>query len=158
VLRSAFRLLAEFACGRSIPDINSGFRVFARTPVLAARASLSPGFSFTTTITLLFMLTNLFVAYVPVSYSGRVGQSKVRLVRDSLRSLQIVVTAIARFNPLKLFLLLLIADWGGSLILMLLRNGPGAPFVTDLLVAWNAGVVIMAFSVPALALKRASVS
>src|SRR5258708_16784192 len=61
LLRIIFRSLAEFTCGRSIPDINSGFRVFRRRPVLMERESISSGFSFTTTITLLFMLNHLFV-------------------------------------------------------------------------------------------------
>ena len=117
ILRILFRWLAEFTCGRSIPDINSGFRVFDKRPVLAWQGSLSTGFSFTTTITLLFMLNNLFVGYLPFAYNQRVGQSKVRLFRDSLRSLQIILTTIAQFNPLKLYLLLIFVNILGNTIL-----------------------------------------
>ncbi len=121
-LRMIFRVLAEYTCGRSIPDINSGFRVFYRNPVLAWRASLSTGFSFTTTITLLFMLNNLFVGYLPVDYHQRAGASKVRLFRDGFRSLQIIFTAIAQYNPLKLYLLLILVDMAGSMGLVLLMS------------------------------------
>jgi glycosyltransferase involved in cell wall biosynthesis len=109
VLRMFFRRLAEYTCGRSVPDINSGFRIFKRAPVLHQRAALSSGFSFTTSLTLLFMLNHLFVGYMPVPYNKRVGSSKVRLLRDSLRSLQLVVTLIAQYNPLKLYLILALA-------------------------------------------------
>jgi len=157
ILRAIFRFLAEFTCGRSIPDINSGFRVFRRGPVLAERSSLSPGFSFTTTITLLFMLKNLFVAYLPIPYRGRVGKSKVRLVSDGLRSLQIIVTAIAQFNPLKLFLLLFLTSWTGILILAVLSwalawLGPG--FWLMLAVGWGVGMVISALAILSLVLLR----
>src|SRR5207302_1815846 len=69
------------------------------------------------TVTLLFMLNNLLVGYLPIPYNRRVGTSKVRMVRDSLRSLQIIVTTIAQFNPLKIFLLLIPVNLIGNAIL-----------------------------------------
>jgi glycosyltransferase involved in cell wall biosynthesis len=143
-LRMVFRTLAEYTCGRKIPDINSGFRVFDRRPVLAWRASLSTGFSFTTTITLLFMLNHLFVGYMPMTYSQRVGQSKVRLFRDSLRSLQIILTTIAQFNPLKFFLLLLGANLAGNIVIWGLQASQIA------MVGWNMGCLISALAILAL--------
>ena len=62
-------------------------------------------FSFTTSMTLAYMMTNRFVTYFKVEYFERVGHSKVRLFRDSLRTLQYVVEAIVYYNPLKIFLL-----------------------------------------------------
>ena len=45
------------------------------------------------------------VSYVPISYEKRIGRSKVRMIRDSLRTLQYIFECIARYNPLKLFIL-----------------------------------------------------
>ncbi len=104
--RTAFRWLAEFAVGRRIPDINSGLRVFRRTQVVSFFPHVSSGFSFTTTVTLVYMLSGLFVHYVPIEYRVRQGRTKVRHVRDTLRALQIIVEAILRCNPIKVFLLL----------------------------------------------------
>lgn len=151
-LRFFFRTLAEFTCGRKIPDINSGFRIFDRRPVLAQRSAISTGFSFTTTITLLFMLQLFFVGYMPISYNRRVGKSKVRLFRDSLRSLQIIVTAIAQFNPLKLYLLLgLVNVIGTGLVAVLFHCLHWQPLSIWLgfLITWNgltllAGLLIVA--------------
>jgi polyisoprenyl-phosphate glycosyltransferase len=158
LLRSIFRLLAEFTCGRSIPDINSGFRIFDRRPVLRWRDSLSTGFSFTTTITLLFMLNNLFVGYLPISYSKRIGKSKVRLIRDGLRSLQIIITTIAQFNPMKLYILLAGANIFGNVILALLAYYCGAhiSFFNLFLGAlgWNFCTLIAGASILALALTK----
>lgn len=112
--RNLFRFLAEFSTGRSIPDINSGFRIFRKGPVLDYRSSISTGFSFTTTTTLLFLLNGHFVGYHPIVYRERVGPSKVRLLRDGARSLQIIITAIAQFNPLKLLLVVVFLDLIGT--------------------------------------------
>lgn len=104
--RLAFTAIAEFAAGRRIPDINSGYRIFRKEVAERHRDEISNGFSFTTTITLMAMLRGAFVTYVPVPYTPRVGISKVRHFRDTLRTLQLIVQAIALYNPIKLFLLL----------------------------------------------------
>jgi glycosyltransferase involved in cell wall biosynthesis len=103
--RFAFRWLSEFATGRAIPDINSGLRVFSRAEILPFFPSISTGFSFTTTVTLVYLLNGLWVHYVPVEYHARVGTSKIRYFRDTLRALQIITEAILSYNPIKVFLL-----------------------------------------------------
>lgn len=155
LLRSVFRFLAEFTCGRKIPDINSGFRVFNRRPVLRWRDSMSTGFSFTTTITLLFMLNNLLVGYMPISYSKRIGKSKVRLVRDGLRSLQIIITTIAQFNPLKLHLLLIVFNIFGNILgIAWLHFFPSSMTAWVAIIAWNTCTLIASISAFALMLLK----
>lgn len=156
VLRSVFRFLAEFSCGRNIPDINSGFRIFDRRPVLRWRDSLSTGFSFTTTITLLFMLNNLMVGYMPISYSKRIGASKVRLVRDGLRSLQIIITTIAQFNPLKLFLLIGMANIAGNIFVGVAAYQDWWPVEISwvILIGWNTCSLIKCAAILALGLLK----
>jgi hypothetical protein len=65
---------------------------------------MSQGYSFTTTITLAALSNGYFVKYIPIDYYQRVGRTKVKLVRDSLRTTQIVLQAIVYYNPIKLFL------------------------------------------------------
>lgn len=104
-MRALLRFLVEWTAGRRIPDINSGLRVFSRAAVMQYFAHLCDTFSFTTLMTLAYMMTGRFVAYTPIDYFERAGRSKVRLFRDALRTLQYVVEAILYYNPLKLFLL-----------------------------------------------------
>ena len=85
--------------------MNSGMRIFERETVLPLFPHMSYGFSFTTSITLLFMMRALAVSYVPIEYRARVGSSKVHYLRDALRALQIIASITARLNPIKLFLL-----------------------------------------------------
>ncbi|MBU0909676.1 MAG: glycosyltransferase family 2 protein [Proteobacteria bacterium] len=105
ISRIAFKALAEFTVGQNIPDINSGLRVMRREMIMKFAPVLCGGFSFTTTITVIAMLTNYFVDYRPIKYHERVGSSHVRYFRDTLRTAQILIMAILMFNPIKLFLL-----------------------------------------------------
>jgi glycosyltransferase involved in cell wall biosynthesis len=104
-LRAILRFLVQWTAGRRIPDINSGLRVFSRTAVMKYFPHLCDTFSFTTSLTLAYMMTNRFVTYYRIDYFERSGRSKVRLFRDSLRTLQYVIEAILYYNPLKIFLL-----------------------------------------------------
>jgi glycosyltransferase involved in cell wall biosynthesis len=104
--RIMFRLLAEYVAGRRIPDINSGLRVMRRDKLLMHFEQTCLGFSFTTSITLIFMLKGYFVGYTPIPYAARIGKSKIRHFRDSLRTAQIMISVIVHHNPLKLFLLI----------------------------------------------------
>ncbi len=105
-LRSILKLLVEYTAGRRIPDINSGLRVFRRETVMPYFQHLCDTFSFTTSLTLAYMMTGRFVTYLPMEYHSRIGKTKVRLFRESLRTLQYIVQAIIYYNPLKIFLLM----------------------------------------------------
>lgn len=104
--RIVFKWLVEFTTGRRVPDINSGLRSFRKTEVLKYDEDLCNGFSFTTTITLIYLLTGKFVRYVPIDYGARKGRSKVKIIQDSLRTLQYITEVIVTYNPLKLFVLM----------------------------------------------------
>jgi hypothetical protein len=104
--RKCFKVLGEFATGRTIDDINSGFRAFRRRDILQYFPQISSGFSFTTTSTLAYLLDGRLVHYMPIDYHRRVGPSKVRYLRDTLRALQIVIETILTYNPIKVFLML----------------------------------------------------
>ena len=117
-LRTLLRFLVEWTAGRHIPDINSGLRVFSRTAAIQYFPHLCDTFSFTTSMTLAYMMTNRFVTYLKIDYFERTGRSKVRLFRDSLKTLQYIVEAIVYYNPLKIFLLLSLICAVTSVIMM----------------------------------------
>lgn len=108
--RKLFKMIAEYASGRKIPDVNSGLRLFKKDIVLEFRDSLCMGFSFTTTLTLLFMLNHYFVKYIPIGYAKREGRTKVNHIRDTLRVGQIIIEAVLHYNPIKLFILIASAN------------------------------------------------
>jgi glycosyltransferase involved in cell wall biosynthesis len=104
ILRIFLKKLVVFTAGRKIPDINSGLRIFSKKEILPYFDTLCDVFSFTTSLTLAYMMTGKYVKYIPISYQKREGKSKVRLFRDSLRTLQFIVEAIIYYNPIKIFI------------------------------------------------------
>jgi glycosyltransferase involved in cell wall biosynthesis len=102
-LRWVLRLIVEWTAGRRIPDINSGLRVFSRDITLTYFDRLCDTFSFTTSLTLAYMMNSRFVAYREIDYKKRIGHTRVRLFRDALRTLQFITEAAVYYNPLKIF-------------------------------------------------------
>jgi glycosyltransferase involved in cell wall biosynthesis len=91
--------------GRII-DPNSGFRMFTKTLANTFFPFLCNTFSFTTSLTVFAFGEAFFVAYVPTNYSARVGASKVRHFRDSIRMMQLIMQGINFFNALKFYIIL----------------------------------------------------
>ena len=107
------RQLASYVASEPIPDLNSGLRLFRRDVALRFFNILPDGFSFTTTITLGMLSNNYMVYYLPIDYHARVGNSKIKPIRDTLNFTQLVLRIGLYFDPLKVFVPL-------SLLLLLL--------------------------------------
>jgi glycosyltransferase involved in cell wall biosynthesis len=105
-MRLILKFLVEFAAGREIKDPNSGLRVFSKKEIMPLFPTLCDRFSFTTSMTLAFMMLQKSVEFIDVDYAERVGKSKVRLLKDSLLTLQYIIQAINYYNPIKIFLVL----------------------------------------------------
>ncbi len=93
--------ISTFVAGVPIPDANSGIRLFRRSLLAESLPVRCYGYSLSTTMTLSFIQKAHFVRFVPVSYDARKGSSKVRMLRDTLRTLQLMTEVMLYFNPLK---------------------------------------------------------
>jgi len=93
--------LASYLAEERIPDLNSGMRVFRKDACLRFGGLLPPRFSFTTTLTLAMLCDELPVAFFPIDYRPRTGDSKIRPVRDTLNFLLLIATTVTYFRPLK---------------------------------------------------------
>ena len=100
---TAFRLLASWLTGRPIPDLTSGFRAARRDRLQEILHLLPNGFSYPTTSCLALMKAGHNVAFVPVSAHARVGTSKIRVVRDGVRFVLIILKIVTLYSPLKVF-------------------------------------------------------
>lgn len=113
------RAYCSWIAGQDIPDINSGLRAFRKSIALQYFNIFPNGFSFTTTITLA-MLTNYYpVSFLPISYSPRIGKSKIQPIRDTLRFLKLIIRTGTYFAPIRVFaplILLLFAFFLASLL------------------------------------------
>jgi glycosyltransferase involved in cell wall biosynthesis len=94
---------ASWIAATNIPDINSGLRVFRKSVAEKYFNILPNAFSFTLTITLAFITNFHRVVYVPINYSERVGNSKIRPIRDTLKFVQLILRTGMYFAPLRVF-------------------------------------------------------
>lgn len=95
--------LASYLARERLPDLNSGLRLIRRDLVEAYHHLLPSGFSFTTTITLAATCDDHEVAWVPVDYLERKGESKIR-PSHAFDFLLLVLRIIVFFNPLRVFI------------------------------------------------------
>ena len=146
--RYFLRKLVEFTTDRNVPDVNSGFRFFKRSSAMPFLNRLCDGFSFTTSITLNLMMDGRQVAYVPIRYDQRIGKTKVRMFKDTLRTLQYILQALIYFDPLRVFLLTALASVGLSVFFFVFGLLTGAVSGYHL----SMGSAIMAIMVFALGL------
>jgi len=102
--RMVFYVLLGFVTGEKIPDANSGLRIFKKDVVMRFEDDFCSGFSFTTTITIILLSNKYLIKFVPVNYMSRTGKSKVRHLRDTARTAQILLHTIVHYNPIKAFL------------------------------------------------------
>tara|TARA_Y100000389_G_scaffold204677_1_gene258805 strand:+ start:15094 stop:15993 length:900 start_codon:yes stop_codon:yes gene_type:complete len=108
-LRSILKFIVQWSTGTKVPDINSGLRVFSKKTISGYLPKLSNYFSFTSTSTIAYLLTNRTLQYEKIEYHERKGEenkTKVNLLRDSLRTLQYVFETTTFYNPFKVFLLI----------------------------------------------------
>lgn len=86
-------------------------------------------------------MTGKYVSYVDIEYAARIGRTKVRLFRDSLRTLQYIVLAILYYNPIKIFIMM-------SCICVLLGFfGAVLGMITQIMAGYYIGIGCMLISI-----------
>jgi glycosyltransferase involved in cell wall biosynthesis len=96
--------LANYLSRTTIPDLNSGMRVFRKDVFEEFKRYLPSGFSFTATLTLALLTNDYSVYFVPIAYHRRVGNSKISPFKDTLGILSLVVRTVMYFAPLRVLL------------------------------------------------------
>jgi glycosyltransferase involved in cell wall biosynthesis len=100
--------LANYLTSSRIPDLNSGLRVFRRNIATQYFPILPDQFSWTTTITLAMHCDKYAVAYLPIDYRERKGQSKI-VPWDAGTFFMLMLRTIMLFRPLRVFLPIVVA-------------------------------------------------
>jgi len=97
-----FAALTRLLSGKAVTDIATGMRVFRRG-VLDRLPPLPTGLHYTPAMTChALFLTDLRVAEESISYSNRVGRSKLSVVKDGFRFLKIILDSALVYLPLKI--------------------------------------------------------
>jgi glycosyltransferase involved in cell wall biosynthesis len=134
--------LACILSGRSVPDLNSGLRVFRREIAKEFLEIFPDGFSFTSTITMALISNGYAVEYLPIDYHKRTGKSKIRPIYDTLNFIQLIIRLIMYFNPLRVFIPASLALFLLSLLAIIYRFFYGGLAVVSL-VFFIAGIQML---------------
>ena len=130
------RRIAAYLTATSIPDLNSGLRVFRRDVAQPYLRLLPAGFSCVTTLTVSFLANGHEISYVPIEYATRAGRSKFHFIRDAYQYLLQVLRMVMYFNPLKVLMpiaLWIIAAGGVKMVTDVVRFGWRVPGSTVLI-------------------------
>lgn len=98
-----YNKIASIVVGQTIDDLTSGFRVVNAKKFKEFLYLLPNGFSYPTTITMAFFRNGYTVTYLPIETSKRIGKSHLKLYKDGVRFLVIIMKIAALYSPLKIF-------------------------------------------------------
>lgn len=115
-----FNRLTSFTTGKQVSDMLSGYRAFTGDSV-QYYGFTSTGFGIETEMTVTALESNMPVEEVDISYSRRIGESKLNPIGDGWRIFKTFLMSVRDLNPLKFFtgcsvLLLLLAAYPSYLV------------------------------------------
>lgn len=113
ILRRLLKFLLYFFCEHVSLDPNSGIRIFKKSLVEQGGHLFSKGFSFSTSLTFFAALNHRFIEYIPINYGERTGVSKVKHLRDSIRTFLLIISMSLIYRPVKCFSSLLLVFGAG---------------------------------------------
>jgi glycosyltransferase involved in cell wall biosynthesis len=145
--KESIRRLAVYLVGKPIPDLNSGLRAFKKARMLPYLYLLPDGFSCVSTMSLAFLTNKHPVAYLPIPYFARIGQSKFHPIKDTYQYLLTVIRVVTYFKPLQVFLPLSLVLTGFGALKALLDLVLTASIQESDIIAILAGVVVAALGI-----------
>lgn len=99
-----YNALSSYIIGRQVQDLTSGFRAIDATVAKKIAYLFPTGYSYPSTSTIALFRSGYTVKYIPIKASARVGKSKIKLLRDGIGFLLILLRIGVLFVPLKIFL------------------------------------------------------
>jgi glycosyltransferase involved in cell wall biosynthesis len=99
---SIYAILLGALSGKAITDTASGMRVIRRD-ALKALYPLPDGLHFTPAMSARAVMSNQRIVEIPMAYAERVGESKLRVMRDGVRFLFAIRDAALLYQPIRVF-------------------------------------------------------
>jgi glycosyltransferase involved in cell wall biosynthesis len=95
--------VASFIACETIPDLNSGMRLFKKEIVFKYAKLFPKRYSFTTTLTMICSTNFYKVRLIDIPYHKRIGKSGIRPVKDTTHFFSLVFRLALYFKPLRFF-------------------------------------------------------
>ena len=140
---SIYNAFSSYLAGFPIQDLTSGFRAIRRDLALRFCYMLPNQFSYPTTLTMAIIKGGYNLKYVDIVAAPRVGRSKIKLLRDGVRFLLIMIKIIMLFSPLKVFLPLGLAVFLPGALYAIYRLAIGEHWTIPIVVSVSVGAVIL---------------
>ena len=97
-----FATLLGVLTGRSLTDSASGMRVMRREAI-EQLLPMPTGLHFTPAMSTRALISGMRIVEVPMAYTERIGDSKLKVLRDGVRFLRTIVAGILLYRPDRLF-------------------------------------------------------
>jgi glycosyltransferase involved in cell wall biosynthesis len=140
---SFYDRFASYLTGFPIEDLTSGFRVIRRKLALQFCYLLPNTFSYPTTLTIAIVKAGYSLKYEPIHAAQRVGKSKIKLLRDGLRFLVIMIRIATLFSPLKVFLPIGLAMFFPGFFYAIYKLIIGSRWTIPIVISISVGTLIM---------------
>ena len=97
------KIFSNFITKKNIPDFNSGMRLFKTADFKRFLYFIPDGFSLTTTMTIIYSSLNFKIRYVEIDYLERIGESKIRPIKDTINFFVTIAKLGIIFKPFRLY-------------------------------------------------------
>ncbi len=104
-LRSVIKKITEFSTGNKIEDIDSGFRIFSKKEITSVFRRLGNDSSFTSSLTLSYMMEGKIIKYIPVDYKSNNDKESMKLRIRFFNTLLFIIGEVLYYDPMKIFML-----------------------------------------------------
>jgi len=136
-----YNLLASYVVGYKVEDLTSGFRAFNGNLVRKIAYLFPNGYSYPSTSTIAVFRLGFGVRYIPIKADARVGKSKIKLLRDGIRFLFIILRIGTFFAPSRIFLPLASLVFFPGLVYAILRLIDGKPWTLPIVISVTGGIL-----------------
>ena len=143
-----YNRFASWVVGNKVDDLTSGFRIVDRKKFIKYLSLLPNGFSYPTTITMVFFRSGYRLSFVPVTMPKRIGNSHMNVVKDGIKFLLIIFKIGTLYSPLKIFVpiaatqfLIGIGYYGYTFLSSARFTNMGMLFLTSSIIIFMIGLV-----------------
>lgn len=137
-----YNILASYIVGSKVQDLTSGFRAINAGIAQRIVYLFPSGYSYPSTSTIALFRSGYCVKYVPIKASARIGKSKIKLLRDGIGLLLILVRIGVLFVPLKIFLPISGFVFFPGFVYAIYRLFVGRSWTLPIVISITAGLLI----------------
>ena len=140
------KILSSYVSNENILDFNSGMRLFKTSLFRKFILFIPDGFSLTTTLTLIFSCLNYKVKFHEIDYFDRLGNSKIKPIKDTLMFFLTIAKLGIFFNPYRLYGPFIIFFFSVGILLLVYRFIFGEGFLIFTILNFLISFFLMVFA------------